>query len=152
MTIARRRRAATGFLRDFQEFALKGNVIELAIAVIIGGAFGKIVTSFAQDVVMPLINPLISFAGGDWRQLVIRTGATGGIQLGNFIGSILDFVIIAFALFLAIQALAKFKRREQMAPPAPTEKECPYCLEKVSLAAIRCRACTSELPSPGLIV
>jgi large conductance mechanosensitive channel len=106
MTRARRR--ASGFLRDFQEFALKGNVVDLAIAVIMGLAFGKIVTSFVEDVVMPLINPLISFAGKDWRTITIGPG----IAIGKFFGSILDFVIIAFVLFLAIRALQKLKRQE----------------------------------------
>jgi large conductance mechanosensitive channel len=106
-------------MRDFQEFALKGNVVDLAIAVIIGGAFGKIITSFVQDVIMPLINPLIAFAGTDWRELTIPPG----IKIGSFLGAVVDFIIIAFILFLAIRALAKFKRQEEVAaveePPAP---------------------------------
>lgn len=136
MVARQRRRATTGFLRDFQEFALKGNVIELALAVIIGGAFGKIVTSFVQDIVMPIINPVVP--AGDWRNLTVGQG----IKIGSFLGSIVDFVIIALVLFVAIRFLASFKRAD--VPPAPTEKECPYCLEKVPLAATKCRACTSE--------
>lgn len=139
MAVGRTRRTATGFFRDFQEFALKGNVIDLALAVIIGGAFGNIISSFVEDLVMPLINPLIP--GGTWREIEIPPG----IKVGNFLGTVLDFAIIALVLFFAIKALAKFKRQEEMAPPAPTEKECPYCFEKVPLAATRCRACTSEL-------
>lgn len=152
MAIGRSRSAATGFIRDFQEFALKGNVVELAIAVIIGGAFGKIVTSFTTDIIMPIINPLLSQVGGDWRTLTIPPGAENGIKIGSFLGSILDFIIIAFALFLAIQSLAKFKRKQELAPPAPTEKECPYCFEKLPIAATRCRACTSELGPESLII
>jgi large conductance mechanosensitive channel len=112
------RRRTTGFMRDFQEFALKGNVVELAVAVIIGGAFGKIVTSFVEDVVMPLINPIVAMAGADWRTITIPPG----IAIGKFLGAIVDFVIIAFVLFLVIQAIAKFKRQEEAAPeeaPAP---------------------------------
>lgn len=131
------RRATTGFLRDFQEFALKGNVIELAIAVIIGAAFGKIVTSFVEDIVMPIINPFIP--QGNWRDLTIGAG----IKIGSFLGAIVDFAIIALVLFFSIRFLSRFKRTET--PPAPNEKECPYCLEKVPLTATRCRACTSDL-------
>jgi large conductance mechanosensitive channel len=107
MTRARRR--ASGFLKDFQEFALKGNVVDLAIAVIIGTAFGKIITSFVEDVIMPLMNPLLSFAGKDWRTITISPG----IKIGHFLGAIVDFVIIALVLFMAIRALQKFKRQEE---------------------------------------
>ncbi|ARV57659.1 mechanosensitive ion channel protein MscL [Nostocales cyanobacterium HT-58-2] len=144
MAVGRNGRRATGFLRDFQEFALKGNVIDLAIGVIIGLAFGKIVTSLTQDIIMPLLNPVLALAGTDWRGFGIPIGK-GKIALGSFLGSILDFLIIAFALYLAIRAIARFKRKEQIDPPAPTEKECPHCLEKIPLAATRCRACTSQL-------
>ncbi|MDZ8095249.1 MAG: large conductance mechanosensitive channel protein MscL [Nostoc sp. DedQUE05] len=109
--MARARRRASGFLKDFQEFILKGNVVDLAIAVIVGGAFGKIVTSFVEDVIMPLINPLVSFAGTDWRTIAIGPG----IKIGHFLGAIVDFVIIALVLFVAIRALQKFKRQEEVA-------------------------------------
>ncbi|NEQ22966.1 MAG: large conductance mechanosensitive channel protein MscL [Microcoleus sp. SIO2G3] len=104
----RGRGAATGFLRDFQEFALKGNVVDLAIAVVIGGAFGKIVSSFVDNVIMPLINPLATAFGGDWRNIMI-----GEIKIGNFLGSVVDFLIIALVLFFAIQTLQRFKRKEK---------------------------------------
>lgn len=139
MTVRRTRRAATGFIQDFREFALKGNVIELAIAVIIGAAFGKIINSFVEDIVMPFINPLVP--QGDWREAVVGPG----IRIGSFFGSIIDFVIIALVLFVAIRALGSWKREEE-AVPAPTERECPYCLTSVPIAANRCRACTSMLP------
>ncbi len=108
--MARARRRASGFLKDFQEFALKGNVVDLAIAVIIGSAFGKIVTSFVEDVIMPLINPLVSFSGKDWRTITISPG----IKIGEFLGAIVDFVIIALVLFVAIRALQKFKKQEEV--------------------------------------
>lgn len=139
MTIRRSRRATTGFLQDFREFALKGNVIELAIAVVIGAAFSKIITSFVEDIVMPFINPLVP--QGNWREAVVGPG----IRIGSFFGSIIDFVIIALVLFIVIRALGSWKRQEE-ATPAPTEKECPFCLSSVPIAASRCRACTSELP------
>ncbi len=114
--MVRARRRSGGFISDFREFALKGNVVDLAIAVIIGGAFGKIVSSFVEDVVMPFINPLVSLAGKDWRTITIGPG----IAIGKFLGSILDFIIIALVLFVVIQALQKFKRQEEVAadPPA----------------------------------
>ncbi len=152
MAVGRSRRAATGFLRDFREFALKGNVLELAVAVVVGGAFGKIVTSFTEDVLMPIINPLLARTGTDWRELTIPPNNEAGVKIGSFLGSIVDFLIIALALYLAIQAIARFKRKEELAPPAPTEKECPYCLEKVPLAATRCRACTSDIATQSPIL
>lgn len=120
MTMRRGRRATTSFLRDFQEFALKGNVVDLAVAVIIGGAFGKIVTSFVEDIVMPLINPLVSFAGKDWRTITIPPG----IAIGKFLGSVVDFAVIALVIFLMIRAINKFKKQEEVAeevaaPPDP---------------------------------
>jgi large conductance mechanosensitive channel len=99
-----------GFLKDFQEFALKGNVVDLAVAVIIGGAFGKIVSSFVEDIIMPFINPIMALAGKDWRTLTIGPG----IAVGKFLSSVVDFAIIAFVLFLAIQAIQKFKRKEEV--------------------------------------
>jgi len=106
MASRRGRTAASSFIKDFQSFILKGNVVELAVAVIIGGAFGKIVTSFVADIVMPFINPLVSAAGKDWRTFEVGPG----IKLGSFFGSIVDFVIIGFVLFVAIQAIEKFKK------------------------------------------
>ncbi len=112
MAVGRSRRAATGFLRDFREFALKGNVLELAVAVVVGGAFGKIVTSFTEDVLMPIINPLLARTGTDWRELTIPPNNEAGVKIGSFLGSIVDFLIISLALYLAIQAIARFKRKE----------------------------------------
>jgi large conductance mechanosensitive channel len=143
MVVKRGSGASTGFLKEFQEFALKGNVVDLAVAVIIGGAFGKIVSSFVADVVMPIVNPLIP--GGDWRKLTLPPG----INIGSFMGSIVDFVIIALVLFLTLRTLAKFKKSEVAPTAAPTLRECPHCLEMVPIAATRCRACTSELTPLG---
>lgn len=119
-----------GFLRDFQEFALKGSVVDLAVGVIIGAAFGKIVSSLVDNIIMPLIDPLLKMFGNDWRNLAV--GATkfkdgipqDGIRIGLFLGSIVDFLIIALVIFIAIQAIQKFKRKEEVeaaesAPPDP---------------------------------
>ncbi|WP_016953435.1 large conductance mechanosensitive channel protein MscL [Anabaena sp. PCC 7108] len=114
--MAKINRRARSFINDFREFAVKGNVVDLAIAFIIGGAFGKIVTSFVQDLIMPLMNPLITLPGQDWRTISIGPG----IAIGRFFGSIVDFLIIAFVLFVTIQALQKFKRKEQVAAELPS--------------------------------
>ncbi|MFN6567764.1 large conductance mechanosensitive channel protein MscL [Dendronalium sp. ChiSLP03b] len=115
--MARARRRVGGFFRDFQEFAFKGNVVDLAIAVIIGAAFGKIITSFVEDVVMPLINPIVALSGKDWRTITIGPG----IAIGKFLGSIVDFAIVALILFVAIQALQKFKRQEEVTADPPPD-------------------------------
>ncbi|MEB3179127.1 MAG: large conductance mechanosensitive channel protein MscL [Nostocaceae cyanobacterium] len=114
------RRRANGLFSDFQKFISQGNVVDLAVAVIIGGAFGKIVTSFVEDVVMPLINPLVGAAGDDWRKLTIGPG----IKIGSFLGAVVDFLIITFIIFLMVRALEKFKRKEEMtaaAEPTPPD-------------------------------
>jgi large conductance mechanosensitive channel len=103
-----------GFAKEFRDFATKGNVIDLAVGVVIGTAFGKIVTSFVNDVVMPLINPAIP--GGDWRELIVGPG----INLGVFIGTIVDFVIIAFAVFLVVKLITRMKKKQDAVPAPPT--------------------------------
>lgn len=99
-------------LKEFKEFAMRGNVMDLAIGVIIGAAFGKIITSFVNDIVMPLLNPLIP--GGDWRTMEVGPG----VKIGSFMGTILDFLIIAFVIFMVVRTLNKLKRKEE-AKPAP---------------------------------
>lgn len=109
-----------GLLKEFKEFALKGNIVDLAVAVIIGGAFGKIVSSFVGDVVMPLINPLIP--GGDWRTLEVGPG----VKIGSFLGNVLDFLVIALVIFMMLKAISTLRRKEQQtpaAPPAPSNEE-----------------------------
>ena len=113
-----------GFAKEFRDFATKGNVIDLAVGVIIGTAFGKIVTSFVNDVVMPSVNPVIP--GGDWRALEVGTE----IRLGVFLGTVVDFIIIALSVFLAIKLITKMKKRQDAAPAVPTK-------EQVLLAEIR---------------
>ena len=108
------------FLKDFKEFALKGNIMDLAVAVIIGGAFGKIVSSFVGDIVMPLINPLMP--GGDWRTMEVGPG----VLIGSFLGNVLDFLVIAFVIFMMLKAINKIRKEEQTtpaAPPGPTNEE-----------------------------
>lgn len=100
-------------IKEFKDFAIKGNVIDLAVGVVIGAAFGKIVTSFVTDIIMPLLNPLIS--GGSWKTKEIGPG----IKLGSFLGVTLDFLIIAFAIFLLVKAVNAAKRREALKTPPP---------------------------------
>jgi large conductance mechanosensitive channel len=102
-----------GMVKEFKEFAMKGNVMDLAVGVIIGGAFGKIVTSVVDDLVMPLINPLMP--GGDWQKMVIGPG----IKIGNFAGTVLNFLIVAFAIFIIVKAINSMKKEEAAAPAAP---------------------------------
>lgn len=109
-------------VKEFKAFAMRGNVIDLAVGVIIGGAFGKIVGSFVEDIIMPLINPLIP--GGDWKTIVIGPG----IKIGNFLGTALDFLIIAFVIFMMIKGINAAQKKEEEvapppAPPAPTNEE-----------------------------
>ena len=102
-----------GFSSEFKAFAMRGNVIDLAVGVIIGGAFGKIVGSFVADIVMPIVNPIIP--GGDWKTIEVGPG----IKLGSFLGTVLDFLIIAFVIFLAIKAMNAAKKKEEALPAAP---------------------------------
>jgi large conductance mechanosensitive channel len=109
-----------GFVKEFRDFALKGNIVDLAVAVIIGGAFGKIVSSFVGDIIMPLINPLIP--GGDWKTIEIGSG----IKIGSFLGTVVDFLIIAFVIFMLLKGInaARKKQEETPATPvAPTNEE-----------------------------
>lgn len=112
-----------GILKEFKEFAMRGNVIDMAIGIIIGAAFGKIVSSFVGDVLMPLIGLLVG--GVNFTGLSITVGKAT-IKYGKFIQSVVDFVIIAFAIFLAIKAINSFKKKEKekaSAPPAPSKEE-----------------------------
>ncbi len=102
-------------LREFKEFALKGNVIDLAVGVIIGGAFGKIITSLVNDIIMPLINPVMP--GGDWRTMEIGPG----IKIGSFLATTLDFIIVAFVIFLMVKAINVMKRKEEAKPAGPAQ-------------------------------
>ena len=126
-------------LKEFREFAIRGNVMDLAIAVIIGGAFGKIVTSLVTDLLMPLIGLLLG--GINFSDQAIMLGGAV-VKWGAFVQSIIDFIIIAFVIFLLVRAMNRLKRQE---PTTPTTKECPYCFTTIPLKAMRCPNCTSEL-------
>lgn len=140
--------------KEFREFAVKGNVIDLAVGIIIGAAFGKIVTSFVNDVIMPPIGLLlgkvdfsslyINLSGKNFASLdeAVKAGAPV-IKYGVFINSIIDFLIVAFVIFLVVKQINRLKKQEP--PAAPDKKECPFCKSQVALSASRCPFCTSEL-------
>lgn len=145
-------------LKEFKEFAMRGNVLDMAIGVIIGGAFGKIVSSMVSDVLMPPIGLLtgkvdfgslfINLSHESYPSLAAAKAAGAPtINYGVFLQAILDFVIIAFAIFLLVRQVNRLKRTSEPAPVAPSTKECLYCFSTISLRATRCSYCTSELPS-----
>ncbi len=148
-------------LKEFKEFAMKGNVVDMAVGIIIGAAFGTIVTSLVADVIMPPIGLLLGNVDFSNVFILLKEGAkapgpyaslaaakaAGAVtmNIGVFINTILSFVIVAFAVFLLVRSINRLKRQEEAAPAAPTTKECPYCVSIVPIKATRCPHCTSEL-------
>ncbi|NCP86320.1 MAG: large conductance mechanosensitive channel protein MscL [Anaerolineae bacterium CG_4_9_14_3_um_filter_57_17] len=147
-------------LKEFRDFAMRGNVIDLAVGVVIGGAFGKIVTSFVNDILMPPIGLLLGKVNFTDLYVVLKGEIPAGMPLteakaitgaitwnyGAFLSAIIDFLIITFAIFLVIRVMNRLKKQEAAAAPAePTTKACPYCATEIPLAATRCPHCTSQL-------
>ena len=141
-------------LKEFKDFAVKGNVVDLAIAVIMGAAFGAIISSLVNDVIMPVIgyalggvnfNDLfISLDGTAYPSLAAAKAAGAAtINYGVFINTIIDFIIVAFVLFLLVRSINRMKKAP--APAAATTKDCPYCFTQIPIPATRCPNCTSEL-------
>lgn len=129
-----------GLLKEFKEFALKGNAIDMAIGIVIGAAFGKIVASLVDDILMPPLGLLMGQA--DFSNLFFEIcGAK--VKYGIFINRVVDFLIVAFAIFLVIRQINRLKKAP---PPAdPTTKDCPHCCSTIPIKATRCPQCTSEL-------
>jgi large conductance mechanosensitive channel len=127
-------------LKEFKEFAMRGNVLDLAVGVIIGGAFGKIVGSLVNDMLMPVIG--LALGGVNFSEKAFTLGAAV-IKWGSFVQSVIDFVIIAFVIFIIIKAANSTKKAP--APADPTTKECPHCFSTISIKATRCPNCTSEI-------
>src|SRR5204863_6134424 len=127
-------------LKEFREFINKGNVVDLAVAVVIGGAFGKIVSALVADMVMPLVNAVMP--EGDWRKWEVTPLH---FRIGDFLGTVVDFTIVAFVVFLVMVKLMGAAHRRLVRGAAAATKACPECLEMVPIAARRCRACTSVL-------
>ena len=147
-------------MKEFREFALKGNVVDMAVGIIIGGAFGTIVKSLVDDVIMPPIGLLLG--GVDFKDLffVLRAGdpgppyvtiadaqASGAVTLnyGQFINNVIAFLIVAFAVFLLVKTINRLRRQEQVEPKSPSDKVCPFCATTIPIQATRCPHCTSEL-------
>jgi large conductance mechanosensitive channel len=147
-------------LKDFKEFAMRGNVIDMAVGIIIGAAFGGIVNSLVSDMIMPPIGLLLGNIDFSNFFLVLKEGKLAGpyasvaaaktagavsINYGVFVNTIISFIIVAFAVFLLVRGVNKLKRQLETPPAVPTTKECMYCFSKIPIQATRCPHCTSEL-------
>lgn len=147
-------------LQEFKKFAMRGNVVDMAVGIIIGGAFGTIVKSLVADVLMPPIGLMLG--GVDFANffITLKEGSAAGpysslaaaqeagavvISYGIFINAIISFLIVAFAVFLLIRGINKLQEEEEAPPEEPTTKECPFCLSEIPINATRCPNCTSEL-------
>jgi large conductance mechanosensitive channel len=143
-------------LKEFKEFAMRGDVVDMAVGIIVGAAFGGIVTSFVNDVLMPPLglllgktdfsNLFLTLKGGTFATLA-QAKAAGATTLnyGVFVNTVINFLIVAFAVFLLVRQVNRLKRQPAPAPAAPTTKECPHCFTSIPLKARRCPNCTSEL-------
>jgi large conductance mechanosensitive channel len=146
--------------KEFREFAVKGNVVDMAVGIIIGAAFGSIVKSLVSDVIMPPIGLLLGNVDFTNLFVVLKDAAGTGpygsladaqaagavtINYGVFINTIISFLIVAFAVFLLVKNINRLKREQEAPPAAPTTKECPHCLSTIPLKATRCAHCTSEV-------
>lgn len=142
--------------KEFRDFAIKGNILDLAIGVIIGGAFGKVTSSLVNDILMPPIgmllgrvdfsNIFIALNGQHYANLkAAKDAGAATINIGLFLNSMLDFLIMAFAVFLIVKQVNAVRKRLEKHEKAPTTKECPYCASKIPVKATRCPQCTSQL-------
>lgn len=143
-------------LKEFKEFAMRGNVVDMAVGIIIGAAFGKIVSSLVNDIIMPPIG--IMMGKMDFSNLFLnlsdkpvrtiaeaKAAGAATINYGLFINNIIDFTIVAFAIFLLVRQINRLKRQPAEESAEPSTKECPYCMSSISIKAVRCPNCTSEL-------
>jgi len=149
--------------KDFKEFAMRGNVIDMAVGIIIGAAFGTIVKSLVDDIIMPPIGLLLGNVDFSNLFLVIKQGTVAGtfttvaeahkagavtINYGIFLNTVTSFLIVAFSVFLLVRGVNKLKREEEAPPPEPTTKECPHCFSTIAIKATRCAYCTAEMSLP----
>ena len=147
-------------VKEFKEFAMRGSVVDMAVGIIIGAAFGTIITSLVSDILMPPIGLL--FGGVDFSNLfvTIKQGATAGpfaslteaqqagavtINYGVFVNKIVSFIIIAFAIFMVVKGMNSLKKKEEASPAAPATKDCSFCFTAIPVKATRCPHCTSEV-------
>ena len=142
--------------KEFKEFAMRGNVMDMAIGIVLGAAFGKIVSSFVKDVLMPPIGKLmgnvdfsnlfIMLSDGDYTTLAeAQEAGAATLNYGVFINTVLDFVIVAFAIFIVVKQMNRLKKKEEAPPAEPTTRDCPFCCSTISLKASRCPQCTSGI-------
>jgi large conductance mechanosensitive channel len=145
-----------GMWREFREFAMRGNMVDLAVGLIIGAAFGKIITSLVNDITMPPIglvlgrvdfsNLFLNFSGQPYASLAeAKAAGAPTINYGVFLNTVVDFVIVAFAIFLLVRFINRLSRQLYVVPTAPMTQECPFCVSSISLRATRCPQCTSTL-------
>ncbi|MFI5341543.1 MAG: large conductance mechanosensitive channel protein MscL [Candidatus Methylomirabilales bacterium] len=143
-------------LKEFKEFAMRGNVLDMAVGIIMGAAFGKIVTSFVSDVLMPPLglvlgkvdfsNLFINLSGKSYASLAeAKAAGAATLNVGLFINTVIDFVLVAFAIFLLVKQVNRLRREPEAVPAAPTTKECAYCASSIPIKATRCPHCTSAL-------
>lgn len=145
--------------KEFKEFAVRGNVVDMAVGIIIGASFGTIVNSFVSDIIMPPIGLLLSNVDFSSLFMVLKEGKVAGpyasladartagavtVNYGVFMNAIISFLIVAFAVFLLVRNINRLKKEEEVPPAAPATKECPYCLSVIPVKAVRCAHCTSE--------
>lgn len=149
-------------LKEFREFILRGNVVDMAIGIVIGVAFGVIVTSLVNDIIMPPIGLLLGGVNFADLYTLLKAGnpappyasladaqAAGAVTInyGVFINAIISFIIVALVVFWIVRTINRLKRKEEAPPPEPTTKDCPYCLSTIPIKATRCAHCTSEVPT-----
>jgi len=147
-------------LKDFKEFAMRGNVVDMAVGIIIGAAFGTIVKSLVADIIMPPIGLLLGDVDFSALFIVLKEGAAAGpytnldaakeagavsINYGVFLMTIISFITVAYSVFLLVRYMNKLKRKEEAPPAEPKTKDCPFCLSVIPIKAVRCAHCTSEL-------
>ena len=143
-------------LKEFKEFAMRGNVLDMAIGIIIGAAFGRIISSIVNDIIMPPIglllgrvdfsNLFVNLSGGSYPSMAAAKAAGAvTINYGVFLNTVIDFLIVAFVIFLLIRQINRFKRQPAPAVITPTTKDCPFCFSTIPIKATRCPHCTSEL-------
>lgn len=147
-------------LKEFKEFALRGNVVDMAVGIIIGAAFGGIVTSFVNDVVMPPVGLLLGKTDFSNLYLTLKEGTVAGpyltvadakkagavtMNIGLFLNTIINFTILAFCIFMVVKSMNTLKRKEETPSAEPTAKDCPFCFTAIPVKATRCPNCTSEL-------
>jgi large conductance mechanosensitive channel len=143
-------------IKEFKEFIMRGNVLDLAVAVIIGAAFGAVVNSLVNDIIMPVVGKLtggvdfsnlfIDLSGGDYTSLAqAKQAGAATVNYGVFLNSIITFLIVGYAMFLVVQAANRLRRQPEAPAAPPNTKECPFCKSTIAMSATRCAFCTSQL-------